>query len=72
MSDNESRISNPKIQAREKELELCLRPQVMEEYIGQDKVKENILISIQAVQLVGLKHDFSCIIYQFFGLVDFY
>jgi len=50
MPDNESRISNPKIQAKEKELELCLRPQAMDEYIGQDKVKENIMISIQAAK----------------------
>jgi holliday junction DNA helicase RuvB len=41
-------LLNPSSQAEEKSYEQSLRPQTLRQYIGQQKVKENIEISIQA------------------------
>jgi holliday junction DNA helicase RuvB len=41
-------LSNPTIFAEEKSFEQSLRPQTLRQYIGQQKVKDNITISIQA------------------------
>lgn len=44
-------ITNPELGSLEEEkLEKTLRPQKLEEYIGQDKVKENMTIYIQAAK----------------------
>jgi Holliday junction DNA helicase RuvB len=41
-------LLNPVIHAEEKSFELSLRPQTLQQYIGQQKVKDNIEISIRA------------------------
>jgi len=41
-------LLNPSFQAEEKSYEQSLRPQTLRQYIGQQKVKDNIEISIQA------------------------
>ena len=41
-------LLNPTIYAEEKSFEQSLRPQTLHQYIGQQKVKDNIAISIQA------------------------
>ena len=49
MSDD--RITNPEIEdVMEEKLENTLRPQTLDEYIGQDKVKENMKIYIEAAK----------------------
>lgn len=48
MKDEKTRISSPKALENEENLEITLRPQRLDEYIGQSKIKENILISIEA------------------------
>ena len=46
---NDDRIINPELENdREERLENTIRPQVLEEYIGQDKVKENMKIYIRS------------------------
>ena len=48
--DNENIIS-PELESIEEErLENSLRPKVLSEYIGQDKVKENMKIYIEAAK----------------------
>jgi len=44
------RLSNPKADDFEKDIEITLRPKYLTEYIGQDKVKDNIIISIEAAK----------------------
>src|SRR5512138_3767429 len=43
-------LLNPTSQAEEKSFEQSLRPQTLRQYIGQQKVKDNIEISIQAAK----------------------
>ncbi len=49
--DFENRIVAPEFVADDTENEVSLRPKSMDEYIGQDKVKENLAISIKAALL---------------------
>lgn len=50
----EDRIINPELEdASEERLENSLRPRNLEEYIGQDKVKENMKIYIEAARQRG-------------------
>ena len=52
MSDD--RITNTEIEdVMEEKLENTLRPQTLDEYIGQDKVKENMKIYIEAAKKRG-------------------
>lgn len=46
--DYENRMTSPEYSAEDSELEPSLRPRVLSEYIGQDKVKENLSIYIEA------------------------
>ena len=46
-------LTDPKIQAEDRSLDLTLRPQVWAEYIGQEAVKKNLKILIQAAQERG-------------------
>ena len=47
----EERIINPNLEdTREENLENSLRPQTLDEYIGQNKVKENMKIYIEAAK----------------------
>ena len=51
---SEDRIINPEIEdLGEERLENTLRPQTLDEYIGQDKVKENMKIYIEAAKKRG-------------------
>lgn len=45
-----TRLTKPKSQIEEQSLELTLRPKCFEEYIGQEKVKQNLRIAIEAAQ----------------------
>lgn len=48
---DEERIMNPSIEGNEEQrLESSLRPHTLEEYIGQDKVKENMKIYIESAK----------------------
>lgn len=48
--DLEERIVAPKLSPEDDEIELTLRPRLLNEYIGQDKVKENLSIFIKAAK----------------------
>ena len=59
----EDRIINPELEnAGEERLENSLRPKTLEEYIGQDKVKENMKIYIEAAKKRGEPLD-HCLFY---------
>lgn len=47
------RVVSPKIQQEELALDLSLRPRRLDEYIGQDKVKQNLRILIEAAKARG-------------------
>ncbi len=47
-NDFENRYLDPQYNENDREVELSLRPQHIDEYIGQDKVKENLKIYIKA------------------------
>lgn len=50
----EERLINPELESsNEERLENSLRPKLLDEYIGQDKVKENMKIYIEAAQKEG-------------------
>ena len=50
----EERIINPELEdAKEERLENSLRPKTLDEYIGQDKIKENMKIYIEAAKKIG-------------------
>ena len=50
----EERIINPQLEdSSEERLENSIRPKILDEYIGQDKVKENMKIYIEAAQKRG-------------------
>ena len=45
----EDRIINPELEdIKEERLENSLRPKTLDEYIGQDKIKENMKVYIKA------------------------
>ena len=47
----EERLINPELENNgEERLENSLRPKTLDEYIGQDKIKENMKIYIQAAK----------------------
>ncbi len=50
MIEEDTQILSTNEQAEDKKLELTLRPQNFTEYIGQDKIKNNLDISIQAAK----------------------
>lgn len=49
--DFENRIVVPEYTAEDADMELSLRPKTLDEYIGQDKAKENLSIYIKAAKL---------------------
>lgn len=60
---DEDRIMNPEIENNyEQKLENSLRPQNLEEYIGQDKVKENMKIYIESAKKRNEPLD-HCLLY---------
>lgn len=48
--DFENRIVSPEYTFNDRDTEISLRPKALDEYIGQDKVKENLRISIMAAK----------------------
>lgn len=48
--DFENRIVSPEFTANEDDAEITLRPKTLSEYIGQDKVKDNLSIYIEAAR----------------------
>lgn len=48
--DNENRIISPDLEETDKDIELSLRPHTLNEYIGQEKAKENLKIYIEAAK----------------------
>lgn len=51
--DNENRIISPDLEETDKDIELSLRPHTLNEYIGQEKAKENLKIYIEAAKTRG-------------------
>ena len=49
--DYENRIVAPEENSEDGDAELSLRPRTLDEYIGQDKVKENLRVFIEAAKL---------------------
>ena len=60
---NEDRIINPQLEDEKEEIiEKSIRPQTLDEYIGQDKVKENMRIYIESAKKRGEPLD-HCLLY---------
>ncbi|HZQ06242.1 MAG TPA: AAA family ATPase, partial [Anaerolineae bacterium] len=51
------RIVSPTVKQEELALDLSLRPKTLAEYIGQDKVKENLKILLEAARARGESVD---------------
>lgn len=51
--EDEERIISPELNENEEKMENSLRPKTLSEYIGQDKVKENMKIYIEAAKKRG-------------------
>jgi len=51
--EQDDRVLNPETRAEDYELEQTLRPQALEDYVGQDKVKANLRIFIEAAKQRG-------------------
>lgn len=51
------RVISPENTSDDNDIEITLRPQTLHEYIGQDKVKENLAIYIKAAKLRGESLD---------------
>jgi len=49
----DERISAPTVQPSDGDVEVSLRPKALDEYVGQEKVKQNLSISIQAARARG-------------------
>lgn len=60
--DFENRIVSPGVIGTEQDTEGSLRPKTLEEYIGQDKAKENLSVYIQAALKRGEPLD-HCLLY---------
>ena len=58
--DNENRIISPDLEETDKDIELSLRPHTLNEYIGQEKAKENLKIYIEAAK-ISRRRARSCI-----------
>ncbi len=55
--DLEDRITDPEELPGESDIENPLRPQTLDEYIGQEKVKENLAVFMQAAKIRGESLD---------------
>lgn len=64
MSDNEikNRWTAPEYAEKDADIEVSLRPQTLNDYIGQDKAKENLSIYMEAAKIRGESLD-HCLIY---------
>ncbi len=50
---DEERVSSPEFTSQDVDLELSLRPKTLADYIGQNKVKENLAVYIEAARRRG-------------------
>ncbi len=55
--DNENRIISPDFNESDSDLEISLRPKTLNEYIGQEKAKENLKVYIEAAKARGEQLD---------------
>ena len=53
LSNDEGRLLSPNLNGSEEDNELSLRPKTLDDYIGQDKVKENLRVYIEAAKKRG-------------------
>ena len=53
MDNQEERIVCPGLETEDNDIEVSLRPRVLDDYIGQEKVKENMKIYIEAAKKRG-------------------
>ena len=60
--DFESRMTAPEYTPMDENIDFSLRPKTLDEYVGQDKVKENLSIYIKAAKLRGEALD-HCLLY---------
>ena len=60
--DFENRIVAPENVAEDNDIEASLRPKTLSEYIGQEKVKENLTVFIEAAKRRGEALD-HCLLY---------
>src|SRR3989339_1044330 len=68
MENNEiERVAQPETLPEEQKLENTLRPQALDEFVGQDKLKENLKIFMQAARERGEALD-HCLFYSPPGL----
>ena len=51
--DLENRFVAPEVTENDRDNEYSLRPHTLEEYIGQEQVKENLSVFMQAARLRG-------------------
>lgn len=51
--DKQDRIISPEVEVEDFDAESSLRPKVLEDYIGQEKVKENLKIYLDAAKMRG-------------------
>ena len=51
--DFENRIMNTAYSAADSDVEYSLRPKTLDEYVGQEKVKENLKVYIEAAKKRG-------------------
>ena len=51
--DFENRILTPEYGREDSDIEGSLRPKTLQEYIGQEKVKENMSVYIEAARMRG-------------------
>jgi len=49
----EKRVISTQIQEEDRKIETSLRPQKLEDYIGQEKIKDNMKIYIEAAKARG-------------------
>ncbi len=52
-----NRITIPRAIPEEKDLEISLRPKTLDEFIGQEKLKENLKVFIESAKLRGVSLD---------------
>lgn len=58
--DEGARIVEPQFSAEDTDVEFSLRPRKLNEYIGQEKVKENLQVYIQAAKKRNESLDHVC------------
>lgn len=58
--DLENRIVSTGLTETDTDIENSLRPKTLEDYIGQDKVKENLAIYIEAARPVARRWIMCC------------